>query len=192
MVDVQGWGEEVTTCGYGDLQGGANEDVWYTDAFNGTSSASPIVVGTLGCVQGVLKAQGRIPLSPSRARSLLRATGSFQQDAPNRPRTQRIGNRPDLRQLIAEAIKTGTWTAVQFTGNIPANGTKRWFTYRWPANWHVVWTVVPTSPRPGGPQITWKVQVERASDEYCTYWISITNLTPVPVNIEARYAVLGW
>jgi hypothetical protein len=34
-VDVQGWGREVTTCGYGDLQGGNNEDFWYTDQFSG-------------------------------------------------------------------------------------------------------------------------------------------------------------
>ena len=25
LIDAQGWGREVTTCGYGDLQGGANE-----------------------------------------------------------------------------------------------------------------------------------------------------------------------
>lgn len=43
-VDVQGWGREVTTTGYGDLQGGGNRDFWYTDTFSGTSSASPIVV----------------------------------------------------------------------------------------------------------------------------------------------------
>jgi hypothetical protein len=192
LIDAQGWGREVTTTGYGDLQGGANEDLWYTDRFSGTSSASPIVVGALGCVQGVLRARGRIKLSPARARELLRTTGSPQQDAPGRPRTQRIGNRPNLRQLIARALETRTWVGVQFTGTIPANQTRRWFTFRWPAHWHVVWTVVPTSPRPGGPQIEWKVQVERASDQYITYWISITNLTPVPVNIEARYAVLGW
>jgi hypothetical protein len=209
-VDAQGWGWEVTSTGYGDLQGGPNRNEWYTDQFSGTSSASPIVVGTLACVQGVLRAHGRIPLSPARARELLRATGSPQQDAPGftfipnmtgsgylqnhpaRPRTQRIGNRPNLRQLIASALETRTWVGVQFTGTVPANQTQRWFTFRWPAHWHVVWTVVPTSPRPGGPQIEWKVQVERASDEYITYWISITNLTPVPVSIEARYAVLGW
>ncbi len=191
-VDAQGWGREVTTAGYGTLQGGSNEDLWYTDTFSGTSSASPIVVGALGCVQGALRARGRIPLSPARARELLRATGSPQQDAPGRPRTQRIGNRPNLRQLIPLALQQQTWVGVQFTGTIPGNQTYRWFTYRWPAHWHVVWTVVPTSPRPGAPQITWKVQVERASDEYITYWISITNLTPVPVSIEARYGVLGW
>ena len=99
-VDVQGWGEEVTTCGYGDLQGGSNEDLWYTDTFNGTSSASPIVVGALGCLQGVLRARSRPLLTPATARDLLRSTGSPQQDAPGRPATQRIGNRPDLFQAF--------------------------------------------------------------------------------------------
>lgn len=191
-IDAQGWGREVTTCGYGDLQGGSSEDLWYTDQFSGTSSASPIVVGALGCVQGVMRAAGRIPLSPARARELLRISGSPQQDAPGRPRTQRIGNRPNLRQLISLALQTREWIGVQFTGTVPANATQRWFTFNWPAHWHVVWTVVPTSPRLGGPQISWSVQVERATDQYITYWISITNHTPEQVNIEARYAVLGW
>jgi hypothetical protein len=192
MVDVQGWGREVTTCGYGDLQGGTNEDLWYTDTFSGTSSASPIVVGALACVQGVLKASRRVPLSPARARELLRATGSPQTDAPGRPRTQRIGNRPNLRQLIPAALRTDKWLGVQFTGIVGANSTQQWFTFNWPAHWHVVWSVVPTSPRPGGPQISWQTRVERANDRFVTYWISITNHTPEPVNIEARYAVLGW
>jgi hypothetical protein len=56
----------------------------------------------------------------------------------------------------------------------------------------VVWTVVPTSITPGGPQVRWKVQVERASDKYITYWINITNFSSAAANIEARYAVLGW
>jgi subtilisin family serine protease len=100
-VDVQGWGREVTTCGYGDLQGGTNENRWYTDQFSGTSSASPIVVGALGCAQGVRRASGLSLLTPATARTLLRSTGSPQEDAPGRPRSQRIGNRPDLRQLLA-------------------------------------------------------------------------------------------
>jgi hypothetical protein len=192
MIDVQGWGREVTTCGYGDLQGGGSEDLWYTDTFSGTSSASPIVVGALACVQGVLRANRRIPLSPARARQLLRSSGSPQTDAPGRPRTQRIGNRPNLRQLIPMALRSDKWLGVQFTGLLGPNQTRRWFTFRWPAHWHVHWTVVPTSPKPGGPQISWDVQVERASDTHITYWISITNHTNEPVNIEARYAILGW
>jgi hypothetical protein len=209
-VDAQGWGWEVTSTGYGDLQGGADPNKFYTDTFSGTSSASPIVVGTLACVQGTLRAHGRIPLSPARARELLRSTGSAQlagpaftftpnmtgsgypQNYPARPATQRIGNRPDLHQLIARALETGNWIGVQFTGTVAPNQTQRWFTFNWPAQWHVVWTVVPTSPQMGTIQIEWKVQVERASDQYITYWINITNLTANPVNIEARYAVLGW
>lgn len=191
-VDAQGWGREVTTTGYGDLQGGTNQDLWYTDRFSGTSSASPIVVGALASTQGVLRAHGRIRLSPARARELLRATGSPQQDAPGRPATQRIGNRPDLRQLIPAALQTATWVGVQFRGTLAGNRTGRWFTYNWPAHWHVVWTVQPTSVRPGAPQVRWRVRVERASDAYATYWIDVTNLVADPVDFEARFAVLGW
>jgi hypothetical protein len=191
-VDAQGWGREVTSTGYGDLQGGTNVDLWYTGRFSGTSSASPIVVGALACVQGVLRAHGRPRLSPARARELLRATGSPQQDAPGRPATQRIGNRPNLRQLIPTALPTATWTGVQFRGQIPAHGTQRWFTFRWPAHWHVLWTVMPTSPRPGGPQLRYRTRVERATDYYATYWIEIVNLVDTPVDFEGRFAVLGW
>jgi peptidoglycan hydrolase-like protein with peptidoglycan-binding domain len=98
-VDCQGWGREVTSAGYGNLQGGERE-VWYTETFSGTSSASPIVVGALGCVQGVLKAQNAPLLTPADAINLVRTTGSPQQDEPGRPKTQRIGNRPDLREMI--------------------------------------------------------------------------------------------
>lgn len=115
-LDAQGWGRDVVTNGYGDLQGGANEDLWYTARFSGTSSASPVVVGALACVQGILRARSRPLLTPATARQRLRSTGSPQQDAPGRPATQRIGNRPDIRglmsaltpkSLIKDAIKEG-------------------------------------------------------------------------------------
>jgi hypothetical protein len=80
---------------------------------------------------------------------------------------------------------------VQFSGTVAANATQRWFTFNWPANWHVVWYIVPTSPRNGAPQIEWNVAVERASNIAATYWITIKNLTATPVNVEARYAVLN-
>ncbi len=102
-VDTQGWGREVTTAAYGDLQGGGNEDLWYTDRFSGTSSASPVVVGALACVQGVLRARGRRLFDAAAARRLVRAWGSPQQDAPGRPASQRIGKRPNLRQMIPAA-----------------------------------------------------------------------------------------
>jgi Subtilase family len=106
-VDAQGWGREVTTLGYGDLQGGS-EDRWYTDEFAGTSSASPIIVGALACLQGIRRAQGAKPLTPAQARDLLRNTGSPQQAGPNAPVTERIGNRPDLKALVAALAKIVT------------------------------------------------------------------------------------
>ncbi|MFH8491638.1 S8 family peptidase [Streptomyces longisporoflavus] len=108
-VDAQGWGRETTTTGGswnqpGDLQGGAEEIAWYTDTFSGTSSASPVVVGALACLQGMLKAAGQQLMSPDRARAMLRSTGSPQQDAPGRPASQRIGNRPDIRSAVTNLL----------------------------------------------------------------------------------------
>lgn len=97
-VDCQGWGFEVTTCGFGDMQGGENEDRWYTNKFSGTSSAAAMVVGVLACVQGALRAAGKSQLGPLAARDLLRTTGSPQQG------TGRIGNLPDLREILANLI----------------------------------------------------------------------------------------
>jgi subtilase family protein len=192
LIDAQGWGREVTSTGYGDLQGGSNSNQFYTDVFSGTSSASPIVVGTLACTQGVLKARGRIPLSPSRARDVLRSTGSPQQDAPGRPATQRIGSRPNLRQIIPAVLQQANWIGVQFVGTLQPNQTQRWFTFNWPAHWHVLWSVMPITPQPGAAEIQHSVAVERANDRFVTYWITVTNLTNAVVNFEGRFAVLGW
>lgn len=108
-IDAQGWGREVTTTGgfwdrAGDLQGGAEEIAWYTDTFSGTSSASPVVVGALACLQGILRAAQLVAMSPEQARDVLRRTGSPQQDAPGRPASQRIGNRPDIKAAVTHLI----------------------------------------------------------------------------------------
>ncbi len=192
IIDAQGWGREVTTTGYGDLwkdpSNPDNSDRWYTDIFSGTSSASPIVVGALACVQGVLRKHRRNLLSPARARKLLRETGSPQQDAPERPRTQRIGNRPNIRQMIPQVL--GRRADVQFTGTVPAGRTRCYQSPGWPAEWHVRWTVVPIASRSTGPQITWKINVERSEDNDITYWIYVTNGSSFAVNVEGRYAIL--
>jgi Subtilase family len=104
-VDAQGWGVEVTTTGYGDLQGGVSPDLWYTNDFNGTSSASPIVTGALAAVSGILKDFGRPPLTSNRARQLLRSTGSPQQDGPSGGASQRIGNRPNLPPIDSQVCE---------------------------------------------------------------------------------------
>jgi Subtilase family len=101
-VDTQGWGQEVVTTGYGCLQGGPDEKKWYMGEFGGTSAASAMIAGVLGCVQAYRRARSGAPrLSAVEARWLLRRYGSPQvADGPQYPVSQRIGSRPDLRQLI--------------------------------------------------------------------------------------------
>jgi len=81
---------------------------------------------------------------------------------------------------------------VQFTGALAPNQTQRWFTFNWPATWHVIWTVMPTTPRSGAPQLGWRVRTERANAEYVTYWIEVTNLTAYNVSFEGRFAILSY
>lgn len=81
---------------------------------------------------------------------------------------------------------------VQWFGSLASNATRRWFTWGWGARAHVVWTVMPLTPCPGAPQLSWSVAVERASATQCTYWITVRNLTSDPVKFEGRYDVLSW
>ena len=96
IVNVQAWGWHVTTLGYGDAQGGANENRWYTLRFSGTSSASPIVTGALACMQGRARARTGAPLTPARVRRILMQTGTPQVAGPGVPLSQRIGPQPNL------------------------------------------------------------------------------------------------
>lgn len=83
------------------------------------------------------------------------------------------------------------WTGVQFNGSLGPNGSNRWFTFNWPTTWHVVWYMVPTSVRPGAPQLEWNVAVERADATHATYWITVKNLTNQNLTFEGRFAVLN-
>jgi len=121
-VDCQGWGREVTSTGYGDLQGGGNRNRWYTNRFSGTSSASPCVVGALACMQGILRARNARRLTPATAINLMRTTGSPQMDAPGRPRTQRIGNRPNLKQMVARFVRPSVRTVPLYRYWKPTRG----------------------------------------------------------------------
>jgi hypothetical protein len=94
-------------------------------------------------------------------------------------------------EIPVDGWMTQPWCGVQWTGSLTGGQTQRWFTWGWPATWHMVWTVMPTTPAPGAPQVRWTVEVERADAEYCTYWISVTNLTSAALNFEGRFAVLS-
>lgn len=79
----------------------------------------------------------------------------------------------------------------QWIGVVNGGATQSWFTHSWPARWHVIWTIMPLTACPGGPQLTWSVRVERANAEHCTYWIEVKNLTPNAVRFEGRFYVLS-
>jgi hypothetical protein len=95
-------------------------------------------------------------------------------------------------EIPVDGWLTAPICGTQWTGTLAANETRRWFTWGWPATWHMVWTMVPTTPAPGAPQVSWTVQTERANAEWITYWITVRNLTARPVSFEGRRAVLSW
>lgn len=80
-VDLQGWGDGVVTTGYGALYSADGTNSSYTAAFNGTSSASPIVAGACAALQAHHKLTnfGAV-LTPFEMREILRATGTQQQN----------------------------------------------------------------------------------------------------------------
>jgi subtilisin family serine protease len=102
IVNVQGWGFHVATLAYGDLQGDASENKWYTLRFSGTSSASPIVTGAVACLQGRARAKNSAPLTPAKVRNILMSTGTPQAAGPGVPVTQRIGPLPNLAKAMAQ------------------------------------------------------------------------------------------
>ncbi len=104
IVNVHGWGWNVSTLGYGDAQGGASENQWYTLRFSGTSSASPIVTAAVASIQGRAKKVKGAPLTPAEVRKLLMSTGTPQVDGPGVPLTQRIGPLPNLPKALAKIV----------------------------------------------------------------------------------------
>lgn len=75
----------------------------------------------------------------------------------------------------------------QWTARINPGQTQNWFTYAWPADWFVVWSLRPTTP---GGKIKWDVAIERAANNTFTYWITVTNTGPVASDFEGKYSIL--
>ncbi|MGW3448808.1 hypothetical protein [Streptomyces sp. NPDC001076] len=80
---------------------------------------------------------------------------------------------------------------VQWTGTVAPQSSGRWFTFNWPEWERVEWRMLPVVPQPGAAQLSWHVEIERASGNNLTYWITVTNLTGQSVAFEGRYCVLG-
>ncbi len=96
-VNLQGYGRDVVTTGYGDLFApNGDENQRYTATFSGTSSASPIVTGAVASLQGVYRTANGVSLTADIARDILVASGSAQTGA-----NEHIGPRPNLAGAIA-------------------------------------------------------------------------------------------
>lgn len=95
--DLQGWGENVVTTGYGDLYSSEGVNNYFTSTFNGTSSASPIVAGALACAEGYYLANvSTTPPTPAYMRTHLSTYSTAQVTPPS----GNIGPRPDINAAI--------------------------------------------------------------------------------------------
>ena len=135
----------------------------------------------------------------------LNAGGSWSRIGTGLPNVlvEDLAFQPHARLLRAGSRNRGVWECsvdgdltdpicgVQYRGTVAANASSRVYTFNWPAPWHVIWTVVPTTVHNGSPSITWNVAVERATPEFVTYWVTVTNITADPADVEIRYAILS-
>ena len=90
-MDVHAWGSQIVTTGYGDLYNGGTLQTRYTATFGGTSGASPMVTGSVACLQGIAKQNVATTLTPLQLRTILHDTGIDHLDP-----VKEIGPRPDL------------------------------------------------------------------------------------------------
>lgn len=103
-VNLQGWGECVTSAGYGDRWGSSILD-FYTGGFSGTSSASPIVAGAAAAMSSALEARTGQPPTPAQVRQTLVATGTPQYNLTSGP-VQNIGPLPNLAAALGTVTAT--------------------------------------------------------------------------------------
>jgi hypothetical protein len=104
-VDVQGWGNCVTTAGYGGLSpDGAAHSELYTEGFNGTSSATAVVGAVAASLSSAIEAARGTPASPAEVRALLKATGTPQDVGAGVP-SGHIGPLPNLAAALAEILQ---------------------------------------------------------------------------------------
>ncbi len=104
-VNVQGWGENVTSLGYGRLgnydTGSRNQR--YTATYSGTSSASPVVASAVVAIQSAAREILGRPLTPAEMRGLLIRTGKAQTGDVS----LKIGPLPDVSVALAN-LQTAT------------------------------------------------------------------------------------
>jgi hypothetical protein len=116
-IDCYGWGESVDTTSNGTLFD--TSTTTYTSAFNGTSSASPIIAGAALDVQGIASQSPSIGFrfSPRQLREILSDPASGTASAA--PATDRIGVMPDLKKIIDNVLNVADDVYIRdFVGDV--------------------------------------------------------------------------
>ena len=101
-LDCYGWGTNVVTCGYGDLDAGGSPKESYTQTFSNTSAATPVVAGAALVVQSVHRGATGGSLAPLPMRALL--SNPLYGTPQGAGVAGRIGVMPDLRTLLEEGL----------------------------------------------------------------------------------------
>lgn len=110
-IDLQGPGDCVVTTGYGDLYSAAGTNYAYTNTFNGTSSATPVVAAAAAALSSAYQTlnAGAI-LAPATIRSILLVSGSSQPSGATASQSgasaQHIGPLPNLAKALLKTDKT--------------------------------------------------------------------------------------
>ncbi|WP_103866336.1 S8 family serine peptidase [Aquimarina sp. I32.4] len=100
-VNVQGWGHNVFTTGYGNVTYDNDYKKEYTATFSGTSSATPIVTSAVACIQSYAKEKLGKLITPREMRDLLMSTGVAQGSGGH------IGPLPNIKKAIKNLGNVG-------------------------------------------------------------------------------------
>lgn len=111
-MDAHAWGSSIVTTGYGSLFSGGSPQREYASDFGGTSGASPMVVGSGLCLQGIARAQIGGPLTPPELRALINTTG-----IPHLG-SRLIGPRPDLGSAVVELLASACPADIDMSGDV--------------------------------------------------------------------------
>lgn len=147
-VDVQGWGEDIVTTGYGDLFAPSGDVTqFYTSVFGGTSGATAMIAGAAGIINSIRDARELSLLDSAGMRSALLTQAVSQGD----PQNGNIGPFPNVAAVVAaiplsapSTTAVGSATSVTVTwGAVP--GVADYRIYRASSGSAPSWTLVGTT-----------------------------------------------
>ncbi|MFJ4434337.1 S8 family serine peptidase [Pseudomonas sp. NPDC089395] len=96
---LNAWGDSVATLGYGDLQDREGHDRDYTDNYTGTSSATPLVAGSLALIQAYAIEQHHLYLNTDQIHLLVMQSGYADATLPDSDRLP-MGARPNVQGAL--------------------------------------------------------------------------------------------